>query len=177
MLDGSPFGQIPYPRVFAQYFIGTQTGAGKMYPWLHQKAIEELFGNVSDTTDATQCQHMSLTRSTFAGGQRFCSYLWSGDSISRPDVMLQQITAGVSVAASGMSSWTLDIGGFTGLNVEDPVVSSYRRWYSLTSCSWSLASRIIRPLVRNGNILAICASNSVPKSYQSLTSSKMRAHG
>ena len=29
-----------------------------------------------------------------------------------------KITAGVSVAASGLSSWTLDIGGFSGLNVD-----------------------------------------------------------
>lgn len=61
---------------------------------------------------------MSLTRSTFAGGQRYCSYLWSGDTESRFEVLLQQITAGVSVSASGISSWTLDIGGFEGLNVD-----------------------------------------------------------
>jgi alpha-D-xyloside xylohydrolase len=69
---------------------------------------------------------MSLTRSTFAGGQRFCSYLWSGDTDSRFDVLAQQITAGVSMAASGISSWTLDIGGFSGLNVSTDAVSVLR---------------------------------------------------
>lgn len=67
---------------------------------------------------------MSLTRSTFLGGQRFCSYLWSGDTLSMFDVLLQQITAGVSVAASGISSWTLDIGGFSGLDVDSDSVST-----------------------------------------------------
>ena len=33
-------------------------------------------------------------------------------------MLLQQITVGVSVAASGISSWTLDIGGFAGLDVD-----------------------------------------------------------
>jgi len=87
------------------------------YPWLHQQAIQEGFNNLTGTTNPTTCQHMSLTRSTFAGGQRFCSYLWSGDTDSRFDVLAQQVTAGVSMAASGISSWTLDIGGFSGLNV------------------------------------------------------------
>ncbi|ETW77514.1 glycoside hydrolase family 31 protein [Heterobasidion irregulare TC 32-1] len=110
---------IPYNRVFAQYFIGSQSAAGKMYPWLHQQAIDEGLHNLTEApAAATACTYMSLTRSSFAGGQRFCSYLWSGDTISRFDVLLQQITAGVSVAASGLSSWTLDIGGFSGLNVD-----------------------------------------------------------
>ncbi|TFK52912.1 glycoside hydrolase family 31 protein [Heliocybe sulcata] len=117
--NGQTINSLPYARAFTQYFIGTQEGAGKMYPWLHQQAIEEGFRNLTDPDPATNgCQYMSLTRSTFAGGQRFCSYLWSGDTSSRFDVLLQQVTAGVSVAASGMSSWTLDIGGFTGLDVD-----------------------------------------------------------
>lgn len=118
-LDGQAISSIPYARSFAQYFIGTQEATGKMYPWLHQQAIDEGFRNLTGTDeDATSCQYMSLTRSTFAGGQRFCSYLWSGDTDSRFDVLLQQITSGVSVAASGISSWTLDIGGFAGLNID-----------------------------------------------------------
>lgn len=96
-----------------------------MYPWLHQQAIQEGFHNLTDTDDATSCKYMSLTRSTFAGGQRFCSYLWSGDTDSRFDVLLQQITVGTSVAASGISSWTLDIGGFNGLNVDTDTVSLF----------------------------------------------------
>lgn len=94
-----------------------------MYPWLHQQAIEEGLRNLTGVSGVTtSCQYMSLTRSTFVGGQRFCSYLWSGDTESRFDVLLQQITAGVSVAASGISSWTLDIGGFDGLDVDTNLV-------------------------------------------------------
>lgn len=94
-----------------------------MYPWLHQQAINEGFHNLTgQPASSTSCEYMSLTRSTFAGGQRYCSYMWSGDTLSEFNVLLQQITSGVSVAASGISSWTLDIGGFNGLNIETEYV-------------------------------------------------------
>lgn len=102
-----------------------------MYPWFHQLAIEEGLRNLTGNEDSTSCQYMSLTRSTFAGGQRFCSYLWSGDTDSRFDVLLQQITAGVSVAASGISSWTVDIGGFAGLDVTSDAVGSPSNLHSI----------------------------------------------
>ncbi|KAE9402747.1 glycoside hydrolase family 31 protein [Gymnopus androsaceus JB14] len=105
--NGQPITQMPWARAFSQYFIGTQEAAGKMYPWFHQQAINEGFSNLTGKDISTQCEHMSLTRSTFVGGQRFCSYLWSGDTDSTFDVLLQQITAGVSVGASGISSWTV----------------------------------------------------------------------
>ncbi|KAJ3731546.1 glycoside hydrolase family 31 protein [Lentinula guzmanii] len=130
--NGQAISQIPYARAFSQYFIGTQEAAGKMYPWFHQQAINEGFANLTGKDISIQCDHMSLTRSTFVGGQRFCSYLWSGDTDSRFDVLLQQITVGVSVAASGISSWTLDIGGFEGLNVDtDEGRELFVRWLSM----------------------------------------------
>jgi hypothetical protein len=120
--NGQAISSIPYSRSFTQYFLGSQEGFGKMYPWLHQQAIQEGFQNLTQTSK-TSCEFMSLTRSTFIGGQRFCSYLWSGDTESRFDVLLQQITAAVSIAASGISSWTLDIGGFAGLDIDTDEVS------------------------------------------------------
>jgi alpha-D-xyloside xylohydrolase len=108
------------------------------YPWLHQQAIQEGFNNLTGANAInTSCEHMSLTRSTFAGGQRFCSYLWSGDTDSRFDVLAQQITAGVSIAASGISSWTLDIGGFSGLNVSTDFVRGFITY--LTLGSWDVS--------------------------------------
>ncbi|KAF9011728.1 glycoside hydrolase family 31 protein [Cyathus striatus] len=131
--NGQTISSIPYARSFAQYFLGTQEKVGKMYPWLHQQAIEEGLHNLTDTPSSdTSCKYMSLTRSTFAGGQRFCSYLWSGDTDSKFDVLLQQITAGVSVAASGISSWTLDIGGFSGLDIDsDYGKELFVRWLAM----------------------------------------------
>ncbi|KAJ7460833.1 glycoside hydrolase family 31 protein [Mycena latifolia] len=133
--NGQSIASLPYARPFAQYFLGTQEGYGKMYPWLHQQAIDELFSNLTSTAQtgaSTSCEHMSLTRSTYLGGQRFCSYLWSGDTESRFDVMLQQVTAGVNVGASGISSWTLDIGGFSGLDIDSPAGQElFVKWLSM----------------------------------------------
>ncbi|KAJ8698978.1 hypothetical protein PTI98_005623 [Pleurotus ostreatus] len=134
--NGQNISAIPYPRSFAQYFIGTQEGTGKMYPWFHQQAIDEGLQNLTENSNTgptpASCQFMSLTRSTFAGGQRFCSYLWSGDTDSRFDVLLQQITSGVSVAASGISAWTLDIGGFAGMDIDtDSGRELFVRWFSM----------------------------------------------
>ena len=90
-----------------------------MYPWFHEQAVDEGHRNLTNTArDAPACPYMSLTRSTWVGGQRFCTYLWSGDTRSEWATLSQQVTAGASVAASGISSWTLDIGGFAGLNVD-----------------------------------------------------------
>ncbi|KAJ6601919.1 glycoside hydrolase family 31 protein, partial [Mycena vulgaris] len=133
--NGQSIASLPYARPFTQYFLGTQEGYGKMYPWLHQQAIDELFSNLTSTAltgSSTSCEHMSLARSTFLGGQRFCSYLWSGDTESRFDVLLQQVTAGVNVGASGISSWTLDIGGFSGLDVDSPSGQElFVKWLSM----------------------------------------------
>lgn len=122
ILDGQPINILPYARTFTQYFSGTQEATGKLYPWFHQAAIDEGLHNLTNSKSTTSCEYMSLTRSTFAGGQRYCSYLWSGDTSSEFSTLAQQITVGVSVSASGISSWTLDIGGFDGLNVDSDAV-------------------------------------------------------
>src|SRR5215510_2265523 len=56
----NPLITIPYPRPFTQYFLGTQEGTGKMYPWLHQQAIEEGFNNLTNRGHAsgTSCEFM-----------------------------------------------------------------------------------------------------------------------
>ena len=153
---------IPYPRPFTEYFLGTQEGTGKMYPWLHQQAIEEGFNNLTKRNPAsTSCEYMSLTRSTFVGGQRFCSYLWSGDTDSRFDVLLQQIATGVSIAASGISSWTLDIGGFAGLDIDTNEVSVSFLSRRFRKCSWCVmfvGKRVVCEMVWDGCFPSICRS-------------------
>ncbi|KIY66213.1 glycoside hydrolase family 31 protein [Cylindrobasidium torrendii FP15055 ss-10] len=131
--NGAYITGIPYARTFTQYFAGTQEAVGMVYPWLQQQAIDEGIRNLTGTDAAsTSCPYMSLTRGTWIGGQRYCSYLWSGDTTSDWPVLLQQITAGVSVGASGISSWTLDIGGFSRLNIDtDEGKELYVRWFGM----------------------------------------------
>ncbi len=55
---------------------------------------------------------LNLTRSGYAGSQRYGAMLWSGDISARWDVMRSQIAEALGMAASGYPWWTLDIGGF-----------------------------------------------------------------
>jgi Alpha-glucosidases, family 31 of glycosyl hydrolases len=53
-----------------------------------------------------------LTRSGFAGLQRYSTATWSGDIATRWEDMKAQIMAGLNYAMSGIPYWTFDIGGF-----------------------------------------------------------------
>ena len=54
-----------------------------------------------------------LTRSGFAGQQRYSTATWSGDIGTRWEDMKAQISAGLNFAMSGIPYWTMDIGGFS----------------------------------------------------------------
>jgi alpha-D-xyloside xylohydrolase len=54
-----------------------------------------------------------LTRSGFAGLQRYSTATWSGDIGTRWEDMKAQIPAGLNFALSGIPYWTFDIGGFS----------------------------------------------------------------
>jgi len=53
-----------------------------------------------------------LTRSGFAGLQKYSTATWSGDIGTRWEDMKAQIPAGLNFALSGIPYWTFDIGGF-----------------------------------------------------------------
>ena len=53
-----------------------------------------------------------LTRSAYAGMQRYAAATWSGDIGSRWEDFKAQIPAGINFSLSGMPYWTTDIGGF-----------------------------------------------------------------
>ena len=53
-----------------------------------------------------------LTRSGFAGLQRYSTATWSGDIATRWEDMKAQISAGLNFSMAGIPYWTMDIGGF-----------------------------------------------------------------
>lgn len=71
-----------------------------------------------------------LSRSAWAGSQRYGVAVWSGDIHATWDSLAAQVRAGLSVAISGIPWWTTDIGGFHGGDPNDP---AYRellvRWF------------------------------------------------
>lgn len=66
-----------------------------------------------------------LTRSGFAGLQRYSTATWSGDIATRWEDMKAQISAGLNFAMSGIPYWTMDIGGFC---VERRYEKAQREW-------------------------------------------------
>ncbi|HXK19018.1 MAG TPA: TIM-barrel domain-containing protein, partial [Polyangiaceae bacterium] len=65
-----------------------------------------------------------LTRSGWAGQQRYAAGCWSGDINATNAVFAAQIPAGLSFAISGMPYWTTDIGGYFGTPSEE----LFTRW-------------------------------------------------
>jgi alpha-D-xyloside xylohydrolase len=53
-----------------------------------------------------------LTRSAFAGQQRYGANTWSGDVIATWPVLRKQISAGLNFSLTGIPYWNSDIGGF-----------------------------------------------------------------
>jgi alpha-D-xyloside xylohydrolase len=53
-----------------------------------------------------------LTRSAFAGQQRYGANTWSGDITSSWEALKQQIPTGLNFSLSGIPYWNSDIGGF-----------------------------------------------------------------
>ena len=66
-----------------------------------------------------------LTRSGFAGQQRYSTATWSGDIATRWEDMKAQISAGLNFASSGIPWWSMDIGGFC---VEDRYVAAQKEY-------------------------------------------------
>ncbi|WP_298110003.1 glycoside hydrolase family 31 protein [uncultured Bacteroides sp.] len=74
-----------------------------------------------------------LTRSAFAGQQRYAATSWSGDIRSTWDVLRKQIPAGLNFSICGIPYWNTDIGGFFSYTypegIKDPAFRElYVRW-------------------------------------------------
>ncbi len=78
-----------------------------VYPLLVCKTVYE--GLLRDAPDR---EPMILTRSGFAGIQRYGVALWSGDVGNDWETFRRQIAAGLGLQAAGIPWWTYDAGGF-----------------------------------------------------------------
>ena len=68
-----------------------------------------------------------LTRSGFAGEQRYSTATWSGDIGTRWEDMRAQMTAGLNYSMSGLPFWGMDQGGFCVENRYMQAQSEYER--------------------------------------------------
>jgi len=113
-LDADEPELMPYDHSLVHYHLGPALEVGCIYPLLHQQGFYE--GMRAEGED----EIVSLSRSAWAGSQRFGAAVWSGDIASRFEVLRAQVTAGLNIAMSGIPWWTTDIGGFWGGDVNSP---------------------------------------------------------
>jgi alpha-D-xyloside xylohydrolase len=103
----------------AQYFNG--------FPLQNAKGIYE-----GQRQTAPNQRVFLLTRSGFAGSQRYAAAIWSGDIGSRWEDFRNQIPAGLNFSLSGIPYWTTDIGGFAvERRYEKPNAQDLEEWREL----------------------------------------------
>jgi alpha-D-xyloside xylohydrolase len=88
--------------------LGSGSRMLNAYPLVNSQAVYE--GQCSAKPNQ---RVFILTRSGFAGQQRYASATWSGDITSTWTTMRKQIPAGLSFSLSGIPYWTMDSGGFS----------------------------------------------------------------
>jgi alpha-D-xyloside xylohydrolase len=97
-----------------RYHIGNGEMVTNIYPMLNSKAFHE------GMTGEGEEEIILLTRSAWAGSQRYGALVWSGDIPSTFEALRTQVSAGLNIAMSGIPWWNTDIGGFHGGAPEDP---------------------------------------------------------
>ncbi|HXT32178.1 MAG TPA: TIM-barrel domain-containing protein, partial [Vicinamibacterales bacterium] len=95
-------------RTVGRTAIGPASRVMNAYPLMNSRAVYD--GQRSAAPDQ---RVFILTRSGFAGIQRYATVTWSGDITSTFSTLRKQIAAGLGFSISGTPYWTSDTGGYT----------------------------------------------------------------
>ncbi len=87
--------------------LGSYNSVVNAFPLQHIKGVYE---NQRKTTSDKRV--FILTRSAFAGQQRYGANSWSGDVVSTWEMLQNQVPAALNFSMSGLPYWNADIGGF-----------------------------------------------------------------
>lgn len=69
-----------------------------------------IYNHQRQTTDRKRV--VNLTRSSYAGQQRYATITWNGDTYASWKTFAQMIPAGLNFMATGCPYWTIDVGAF-----------------------------------------------------------------
>jgi len=136
-------------------YLGTYRNWINAFPLEHTKGVYE---HQRQTTD--QKRVILLTRSAFAGQQRYGSDTWSGDVVSTWATLKKQIPASLNFSMTGLPYWNGDIGGFfaNGFGKEgtkNPKFQDlYTRWFqfaTFTPMMRSHGTELPREIYQFGN--------------------------
>jgi len=105
--------------------IGSGARFANAYPLMTTMGV---YQHQREASDAKRV--FILSRSAWAGNQRFAVTAWSGDILSDFETFNRQIPAGLNFALSGVPYWTTDIGGFILGHPNDPRYRElFIRWF------------------------------------------------
>lgn len=94
-----------------RYYAGDGRAVANIYPLRHAQAFYE------GMRAQNESEIIFLSRSAWAGSQRYAAAVWSGDIQSTWEALQAQVRAGLNIGLSGIPWWTTDIGGFYGGDV------------------------------------------------------------
>jgi alpha-D-xyloside xylohydrolase len=97
----------------AYYHIGPGTQYYNVYPLMHTAALYDGFRK-----DEPNKRALILSRDAFTGIQRNGAIVWSSDIFPTWDTLKRQIPTGLDFAASGVTYWSNDTGGWQYLPTE-----------------------------------------------------------
>jgi len=110
-LDGKPYGWNDHARRWQlnKDILSDALGAERsnLYSLYHALGIYE---NQRATTSDKRV--VNLTRSSYAGQQRYSTVVWNGDTHASWASFRQQIPSGLNYMATGHPYWTVDVGCF-----------------------------------------------------------------
>jgi len=95
------------------YHIGPGTQFFNVYPLFHTAALYDGFRK-----DQPERRALILSRDAFTGAQRNGAIFWSSDIYPTWDTLRRQIPTGLDFAASGLTYWSNDTGGWQYLPAE-----------------------------------------------------------
>lgn len=102
-----------------------------VFPLMHASGVYE--GHRAQKDELTEAKRvMIMTRSGFAGMQRYGAGTWSGDITASWETLAKQIPAALNYSACGIPSWNSDIGGFFNGSYSGPGQDTYNELY----CRW-----------------------------------------
>ena len=116
-------------RLMTPTYAGSGTEYFNGYPLENAQGIYE-----GQRKTAPDQRVFLLTRSAYAGSQRYAAAIWSGDIGSRWEDFKNQISAGLNFSLAGIPYWTTDIGGFAvERRYEKPNEQDLAEWRELNA--------------------------------------------
>ncbi len=107
-----------------------QNALGDFTRYLNPYSLVTTQGTYEGQRVASDKRVLTLTRSAWAGQQRYAALPWSGDTSASWQTLRAQISGGVNIAMAGLPYWTQDTGGFFVNHPEGEKNPEYQELYA-----------------------------------------------